>query len=227
MSHIYVPSCGPEDWRGLLADPETQWRQGYSARTTAYCWEAAGGFPAEIESALTHSGFARFRQVEPLLIVPEYKTDLPGGGRPSQTDVFALAKDAQGDLLALTVEAKVAESFGPTLEEWAPASSPGKTARLEAIRGLLGLPQSLPDAIRYQLLHRTASAVIEARRFNARSAMMIVHAFGHGGDNHADYRRFVELFGTPAPEGLALLRTVDAIDIYAAWVEGDPVFLKA
>ena len=29
---IYVPSAGPNEWRKFLAEPETQWRTGYSAR---------------------------------------------------------------------------------------------------------------------------------------------------------------------------------------------------
>jgi hypothetical protein len=35
----------------------------------------------------------------------------------------------------------------------------------------------VPDAIRYQLLHRAASVVIEAERFNASYAVLPVHSF--------------------------------------------------
>ena len=43
MSKILAFTSGPDDWQALLADPVKHWRPGYSARTLAYCWEAAGG----------------------------------------------------------------------------------------------------------------------------------------------------------------------------------------
>jgi uncharacterized protein DUF6946 len=33
MNKIYLPTVGPQDWQKLLADPEKEWRTGYSART--------------------------------------------------------------------------------------------------------------------------------------------------------------------------------------------------
>jgi len=45
MSHIYVPSQGPEDWQRLLAKPEMHWRDGYSAKVFVECGEVAKGFP--------------------------------------------------------------------------------------------------------------------------------------------------------------------------------------
>ncbi|GHO82512.1 DUF6946 family protein [Dictyobacter formicarum] len=32
---MYPPTVGPQNWQKLLADPEKQWRTGYSARTIA------------------------------------------------------------------------------------------------------------------------------------------------------------------------------------------------
>ena len=53
MNKRYLPTVGPQDWQKLLADPEKQWRTGYSARTIAYAWEAAKGhFPPEVERIL-------------------------------------------------------------------------------------------------------------------------------------------------------------------------------
>jgi len=45
MNKFYIPTKGPLSWKALLADPEKQWRKGYSARTLACCWEEAQGFP--------------------------------------------------------------------------------------------------------------------------------------------------------------------------------------
>jgi hypothetical protein len=52
MSRILAFTSGPDDWRALLADPVKHWRTGYSARTLAYCWEAADGFHPEVAAAL-------------------------------------------------------------------------------------------------------------------------------------------------------------------------------
>ena len=64
---------------------------------------------------------------------------------------------------------------------------------------LLGLT-SVPDTIRYQLLHRTASAIIEAQRFNADCAVMLVHSFSQSGEWFQDYAAFVEVMGGSAGE---------------------------
>ena len=62
----------------------------------------------------------------------------------------------------------------------------------------LGLDETLPGNIRYQLLHRTASAVIEAKRFNATYALMVVHSFSQTADWLDDYKEFAYLFGVKA-----------------------------
>lgn len=50
---ILVPSEGPLDWKPLLANPERQWKPGYSVMACARCWEDAAekkpnGLPPEI-----------------------------------------------------------------------------------------------------------------------------------------------------------------------------------
>jgi len=42
MHKFYVPSKGLGFWKAFLAEPEKQWKTGYSARALAYCWEEAG-----------------------------------------------------------------------------------------------------------------------------------------------------------------------------------------
>jgi hypothetical protein len=82
---FHRPTCGPESWQELLADPQKHWVSGYSARTLAHCWEDAKGLPPEI--AALFGGHATL-----LLAIPEHKVELPGGSRPSQTDLFALVR---------------------------------------------------------------------------------------------------------------------------------------
>ena len=49
----YIPTKGPEDWKGLLAQPEKHRRTGYSAKTLAHCWEDAHGFPKCVQTVFS------------------------------------------------------------------------------------------------------------------------------------------------------------------------------
>ena len=76
-------------------------------------------------------------------------------GRPSQTDLLALVRLADG-YGVIAVEGKAREPFGPRLSEW--NDSPGKHARLESLCDELGLDPDGDGDLYYQLLHRTVSA---------------------------------------------------------------------
>lgn len=226
MKRIFTASTQPEDWKRLLADPEKHWRTGFSAKALAHCWEDAGGLPEEIARLFAESNITAFQGIEVLLILPEYQVPLPGGRRPSQNDIFVLAK-AQGRLISITVEGKVSEPFGPTLEEWKTEASKGKTRRLAFLREQLGLSQGLPLHIRYQLLHRAASAMVEAQRFNAKSAVMLVHSFSHNEEWFEDYQAFLNLLGVAAePNQLVFVKHMQDIDLYCGWVRGDVKYLE-
>jgi CubicO group peptidase (beta-lactamase class C family) len=135
-----------------------------------------------------------------LLAIPEHKVPLPGGHRASQIDVFALLRVA-GQTLSVAIEGKIAEPFGPTLDEWLVDASDGKLSRLAYLRGLLGLPPEIPGDLRYQLLHRAGSAVIEAERFKTDSAAMVVHSFSPERTGFDSYSRFLEILGLDHREG--------------------------
>lgn len=222
MSRILIPTKGPSCWKQFLADPK-HWKAGYSAMSLAQCWEDARGFPPEIHSLFR--AHTQFRDIEILLAIPEHKVNLPGGSRPSQNDLFILAK-AHGDLISITIEGKVNEPFDKTVAEWLAQDSRGKQERLAALREELGLAV-IPPTTRYQLLHRTASAIIEAKRFNAKSAVMIVHSFNQEHLWFEDYAAFVGLFGATAKRGeLVSLKNTGGFAVYSGWVTGDPQFLK-
>ena len=108
MPRILLTS-GPNDWQKLLAEPEKQWRTGYSARTLAHCWEASDGFPPEVFEALCNTTDPSLADLIPVIAVPEFRVPLPGGGHPSQNDLFVLARSRAG-LVCIMVEGKVAES---------------------------------------------------------------------------------------------------------------------
>ncbi|MEQ9261142.1 MAG: hypothetical protein RIG84_18805 [Roseovarius sp.] len=219
MSGIYVPTTSLEDWQALLADPVKHWRAGFSAMATARAWEAAKGLPPEVAEILGPGA-------ELLLAIPEHKVPLPGGERPSQCDVFALARQG-GAVVAVAVEAKVDEPFDRTLGGWMGAGSPGKRARLAAICEILGCGTP-PDDLRYQLFHRTAAAVIEARRFGAGRAAMVVHSFSPGHRWFEDFAAFCAFLGLGAPErGRGyVLPLPEGRTLTLGWATGAPGFLE-
>ena len=224
MNRIYIPSSGPQAWQGLLAEPEKQWRTGYSARTLAHCWEAAeGALPPEV-SALFEASLGR---PELLLAIPEHKVPLPGGRKESQNDVFALLR-VGAQTISVTVEGKVNEPFGPTIGEWFANPSTGKQERLAFLRTTLGLSEPVSDEIHYQLLHRTASAVIEAERFGTNAAAMIVHSFSTENRWFEAFRDFAHLFGIePGVDELVTVNTKSRTPLYLGWAAGDRRFSSA
>jgi len=195
MSVFFVPTLSAEDWKPLLAKPDKHWRTGYSAKSLAYCWHSAGGrFPNSVQKVFKSSGNNIFQNIKMLVAFPEYKTFLPPvGGRPSQSDIFILAR-GDSELVSIVVEGKALEGFGETVNEWLQDTSPGKITRLNYLLGLLSLKSVDVESCKYQLLHRTASAVIEADKFNAKVALMLIHSFGDDPQAFSDYRQFLTLF---------------------------------
>ena len=226
VNNLLLPTSSPEDWRCLLADPVNHWAIGYSARSLAYSWEEADGFPPEVRTVFASSTVPAVQEAEMLLGIPEHKVPLPGGSRPSQSDIWVLARGG-GDLISVSVEGKVSEPFGPTVGEWLEGASAGKRERLAYLSECLGLQQPIPADVRYQLLHRTASAVIEARRFTGRHAVLLVHSFSQTREWLTDYQRFLQLFGVEGDaESMTNCGEVGGIALHAAWVTGAARFLS-
>ena len=128
MTRIYRPTSGPEDWKQFLAEPDKHWKTGNSAKALAYCLEETGDIPNDVKTILARA--VELEELEALLCIPEHQVPLPGGTRPSQNDLWVLARTPQG-LVSMAVEGKVSESFGPPILEWFKDPSPGKQRRLE------------------------------------------------------------------------------------------------
>ena len=224
MTKIYVPSAGPDSWQQFLADPEKQWKTGYSAKTLAYSWEEADGFPSEIEQAL--AGVETLNGTNPLVIIPEHKVPLPGGGGKSQNDVFVLGS-TPGGLVSICVEGKVEESFNDPVSKWGPDSTPGKRKRFDYLVGLLELEGEDLSDIYYQLLHRTASPIIEAQRFHATTAVMLVHSFSQEHTWFPEYCDFAGKLGVDAElNKIHFCGNRSGVDLYIGWVVGNAEYLK-
>lgn len=222
QKRIFIPSSGALSWQTLLAEPEKHWKPGCSAFSLAESWEQSAGLPPAIASLFQNSPDPSWHKTQLALAIPEYKVNLDGGGHPSQNDVFALLSNPAG-LIAMMVEGKCREDFDVTVADWFKrTSSQGATARMNHILDCLGLMTKVPDTIRYQLLHRAASAVIEAQRFHATTAILVIQSFvADDTENHyPDFKAFVQLFGqTPAKDQLIPLSTSGRIKLWAAWVQ--------
>ena len=227
MNKFYIPSKGPESWKEFLAEPDKQWKTGYSARSLAYCWEEAQGFPKSVVDVFQSSPYELFHSIEFILGIPEQKVNLPPkGGRPSQNDIFVLGKSGK-DLVSITVEGKVNETLGPTVAEKRRDMSPGVKERLEFLTNLLQLEDKNLDDIRYQLLHRTASALLEADRFCAKHALMMVHSFSQEHKWFEDYVAFADLYGIKAELNMVhLAGKMSGKDLYLVWVVGEKEYLS-
>ncbi len=230
MSKFFIPTNTPEDWKSLLADPDKHWKTGYSAKALAYSWQEPDNFPRLVRRVFNDSGIKLFQDIEMLIALPEYKVPLPGGHRASQNDIYILAK-GNGQLISIAVEGKVDESFGELIADWKLKDKGGKKERLKFLCDVLQLDEDKIDPIRYQLLHRTASAVIEAKKFNARNALMLVHAFRKTKENYGqsfrDYGQFLELFRAECkPDSIVRGGNIDGINLYFGWVKGNKKYLE-
>lgn len=232
MKKILVPTTSADDWKQFLAEPEKQWREGYSAMSLALSWEqAAPAMPKEITRCLDGPGDNRLHSPSLLFAIPEYKVHLPGGRRPSQTDLLVLCRNDNG-LVCMAVEGKVDEPFGPTLEEKLKNPSEGVLERLEYLLDTLGLealarlePKELArkhGGIRYQLLHRAVSALLTAEEFHACTAVMMVHSFSKTDKWLSDYQDFACLFGKAAEIGTPIRAGIfGGVALYLAWAKGE------
>ena len=134
-------------------------------------WEAAdrtqSGLPGLIDKLLRENGYDK-----PVLLVAvaEHKVELEGTGHASQCDVWAIVDTSLG-ALSLTVEAKAREPFGDkTLTQWLENGRSAEAQRNRECRWAY-ISEYLPvnggyGEVRYQLLHRCAAAVIEAKNSN-------------------------------------------------------------
>jgi len=228
MSKFFIPINqtleqinNPEEWRYLLAKPDKHWKDGYSAKLLAYCWQTANGFPGSVRNAFRKSGIPLFQNVEMLLAFPEYKVPLPGGKRASQNDIFLLAR-GNGPLISITVEGKVAESFDKTVTEWKHSYeyTKGRKTRLAFLCETLGVEEKDIEDIRYQLLHRTASAIIEAKKFDAENALMLVHSFSQSDEGFTDYCQFLKLYGAKGEiDSIVFAKNVKNVNLYLGWIK--------
>ena len=225
MKRIFIPTQTGSDWQRLLAKPKLHWKKGASAMTAAAAWEDAGGeLPKEIANTLTSSGDEALRDLRLLAAIPEWEVSLEGGGTASHSDVLALAHNDIG-LCVIAVEAKVNEDFGPLLKDKRLEASAGQSERIDYLHSLLGV-RLFDGLIRYQLLHRTASALLTAREFHSQAGVMLVHSFGDKPTLRSDFEVFREALGTtPLSPEVHIAPRFSNPRLYIAWCNGNRKYL--
>ncbi len=225
MKRIFIPTTSGSDWQQLLAKPERHWKKGASAMTAAASWEsAAPSFPPEIAALLHDSKQEELLGLKLLAAFPEWEVPLEGGVTSSHSDILAVGSNAKG-LCVIAVEAKVIEDFGPTLKEKRSAASAGQHNRLDFLHSLLGVAR-FNDSIRYQLLHRTASALLTAREFHAGSAAMLVHSFGQQPTLRGDFDAFCKAIqAVEVSNGVFSVSARVNPRLFLLWCNGDRQFL--
>ena len=217
IPNAYAPISDIADWQKLVEKRQkNHWKPGKSAYKTAHSWfNSNPDLPREIKALL--GGTA-----ELLTATPEHETPLPGKGSGSHSDVLAFVR-MQGEHCAVTVEGKVDEEFDDTVEAWlkrasSESSRNNRTKRLNGIYDELGLTNPAAAQIRYQLLHRAAAAVIEAKRFNADCAAMIVQSFSPKHQWFEDFAEFLKLFKISSAKRDQLYKTdMPGITLYFGW----------
>ena len=226
MKRIVVPSRSGSDWQRLLAKPKLHWKMGASAMTAAASWEASvDSLPPEIRERLDSANDPCLKNLDLLLARPEWEVPLEGGETTSNTDVLAVCRNSEG-LCVVAVEAKVHEDFGPLVGQKRAEASAGQSARLDYLERVLHAPR-FDDSIRYQLIHRTASALITAQQFHAGSAVMMVQAWDAPASRRKDFEAFCLALGSK--QCGHLVHQVPGFErpkLFLAWCDGNPKFLS-
>lgn len=184
MPNFQIGIEKPEEIIPRLGKPNLHWKKGRSAFELSTAWMRAKGFPSAVTAVLDQA--PEWRGATLLEGMFERETQLPGTGRPSQTDLLGIVSLKDGNAV-LGVEGKVDEPFGELVAEWVEArltqkegedeatfkarverSRENRARRLEALCTLLEVAGDEVTNLYYQLFHRTCAAVYEAKRFGYR-----------------------------------------------------------
>lgn len=162
-----------------------------------------------------------------LLALPEYKASSPVySTRLPQNDIFVLAK-GNNELISIMVDGKASEPFGDTVADLLKDRNRTKKKRLQFLLKKLQIENMDVDTIRYPILDRTAAALIEAEKFNAQNALILIHSFSWLNRWLRDFKRFVSLFGMKGKvNSISGPVVISGINLYFGWVRGDKKYLE-
>jgi hypothetical protein len=175
-----------EDWFRFAppARGEKQWKDGRSAKELAKAWFPIDGepqVPMELSSLFFNNDATRGIRIERGF--PECEIHLDRFNGPRNADLVVIGPKS-GVNIAVNIEAKERETFGDPIQTCLNRVKDRSTNLPERINNLclaifnLQISQ-IPGigTIRYQLLHGTAAALIEAKNQKANLALFVVHEF--------------------------------------------------
>ncbi|WP_425067298.1 DUF6946 family protein [Reyranella sp.] len=226
-----IPSLGKKE----------HWKKGRSAYELSSSWIQAKGFPPSVRAVLDQAD--EWRDADLLEGFFERETELPGRGRPSQTDLLALVRLKQGNAI-LGIEGKVDEPFGELVEDWLKGkpdekageppeataarqrSTRNRRERFNALCGILEINPADSDGFYYQLFHRTCASIYEAKRFECKRAIVLVHSFAAIPEAplkpacFEDFSAFTTKIGMTVirPGAISTSKTFAGIELRLGWV---------
>lgn len=234
MGRFYVERAGnatsvdePEMIKPFLGAAH-HWKAGRSAQELSTSWMAAVGLPERVAQVL--AGAPEWSDCTPIQGFFEHQTPLDERGGPSQTDLLAVCALPDG-LGVIGVEGKVDEDFGELAGHYKAKAvvknpSSGVPARLALLCERLAIEPGRADGLRYQLLHRTVATLVEATRYRARQALMLVHSFAVApqDDHFADFAAFAQALGVGEVRrnGISAARNLLGQSLRLAWVSDTP-----
>lgn len=99
------------------------------------------------------------------------------------------------------------------------------TGHYPSLHRLLEIDETSTAEVRYQLLHRTAAAIILAQQFHAHAAVMVVQSFSPHANWFGDFAGFATLFSQEAVQGRLMAAGVrGGVPLYLGWATGDQRF---
>lgn len=216
IRRLHIPLQRPEGIIPHLGAPH-HWKEGRSAKCLIDSWWAANDIPPSIRRLLKQA--PEWRDAVLVDAFAERCTDLEDG-RPSHSQSDLLAIIGLRDKIGiLSIEAKVDEGFDKTVAEWIGDGSQGKAIRLAKLSSMLGISSECIPGLRYQLFHRTAAAVLEAKRYRTDRAAMIVQSWCPQRSSFADYLAFCRALKVSEPEAneLTTQLDVDGVQLRLGW----------
>jgi len=220
IRRIHVPMLSPDDVIPHLGAPG-HYRFPRSGWCIANHWFVANDLPDLVRLTLeTIPLFGGAELIEGLI---ERHVELGDGATASQTDLLAIL-GVGTELAIMAIEGKVDETFGRLVSEELSEASERKTARVRRLAALFGLSVADAGPLRYQLFHRTASAIFEAKRYRAKSAVMMVHSFDANDCGLSDFKQFAAAIGlaNAAPTWTVGPVDVAGIALYLGWTADRP-----
>jgi hypothetical protein len=221
-----------DDWRPIVGD--RNWVPLHSAYELAHKWHG-GGFPPAVQASLANVPFEVLRTLTINYCFVEKPVFLDSYAAPSCTDIMVYCSNGANDRVIIGVEGKALEEFGPRIHLWIEGngtSRSGRVRRLKFLNEALGIQIPPHSPLRYQLLHRTVSVLMECALHGAMACVVLVHSFAPETaaqqPNWNDYATFVQLLGVPVPQpdtiqGPVLLGPGLDLQTFFLWISDNPI----